>query len=61
VGRKNGEAARALLQRAGITVHSESLFGVGHRQIMFDVASGDVWARQIQPVSGIMPLAEGQG
>jgi chemotaxis protein CheD len=59
VGRKNGEAARALLQSRGIGVHSESLFGVGHRQIVFDVASGDVWARQIQPVSGIMPLMEG--
>jgi chemotaxis protein CheD len=59
VGRRNGEAARELLHRRGITVQSESLFGVGHRQIVFDVASGDVWARQIQPVSGIMPLAEG--
>ena len=59
VGRKNGEAARYLLRRRGIVVQSESLFGVGHRQIVFDVASGDVWARQIQPVSGIMPLMEG--
>ena len=59
VGRKNGEAARELLHRRGITVQSESLFGVGHRQIVFNVASGDVWARQIQPVSGVVPLAQG--
>ncbi|MGY4827384.1 chemotaxis protein CheD [Sphaerotilaceae bacterium SBD11-9] len=48
VGRRNGEAARDLLLRRHIAVQSESLFGVGHRQIIFDVASGDVWARQIQ-------------
>lgn len=60
VGRRNGEAARQLLQARGINIQSESLFGVGHRQIVFDVASGDVWARQIQPVpSGTMPLMEG--
>jgi chemotaxis protein CheD len=56
VGEKNGEAARRMLQGCGIRVQSESLFGVGHRQIVFDVASGDVWARQIQPASGVMPL-----
>jgi len=59
VGRRNGEAARRLLQQRGIAIQSESLFGVGHRQIVFDVASGDVWARQVQPVSGVMPLMEG--
>jgi chemotaxis protein CheD len=46
VGRRNGEAARRLLQSHGITVVSEALFGNGHRQIVFDVASGDVWCRQ---------------
>ena len=51
IGQKNGEAARRLLRSHGIPVISESLFGVGHRQIIFDVASGDVWARQIEPVA----------
>jgi chemotaxis protein CheD len=50
VGKKNGESARALLLAHAIPVVSESLFGVGHRQIIFDVASGDVWSRQIKPV-----------
>ena len=49
VGRRNGEAARELLQVRGITVISESLFGIGHRQIIFDVNKGDVWSRQISP------------
>ncbi len=50
VGQKNGEAARHLLDSYGIQVTSESLFGVGHRQIIFNVNNGDVWARQIKPV-----------
>jgi len=50
VGRRNGEAARELLQASGIEVASESLFGDGHRQIVFDIASGDVWVRQLAPV-----------
>jgi chemotaxis protein CheD len=47
VGLRNGEAAREMLRLRGIEVVSESLFGVGHRQIIFDVATGNVWARQI--------------
>ena len=49
VGRRNGEAARQLLQNEGIEVVSESLFGVGHRQIIFNVSNGDVWSRQVRP------------
>ncbi|CAN5158307.1 chemoreceptor glutamine deamidase CheD [soil metagenome] len=49
IGRRNGEAARSLLQRHGIEVISESLFGEGHRQIAFDIASGHVWSRQVRP------------
>ena len=47
VGRRNGGFARELLSVAGIPLVSESLYGVGHRQIIFDVASGHVWSRQI--------------
>jgi len=49
VGRRNGEAARSLLRAQGIELVSESLFGAGHRQIVFDIDSGDVWARQLPP------------
>ncbi len=50
VGRRNGEAARLLLRAHGIALVSESLFGQGHRQILFDVATGHVWCRQVRPV-----------
>jgi chemotaxis protein CheD len=53
VGRRNGEAARKLLKARGIEVVSESLFGDGHRQIAFDIATGDVWARQLPPADAV--------
>lgn len=49
IGRKNGEAARTLLCAHGIPIVSESLFGIGHRQIVFDVSTGDVWSHQVKP------------
>ena len=49
IGRRNGEAARSLLQGYGIEIVSESLFGDGHRQIAFDIDTGNVWARQVAP------------
>ena len=52
VGRRNGEAARALLQALGVPVASESLFGVGHRRIEFDIASGKVSSQQVRPGDG---------
>lgn len=52
VGRKNGEAARMLVRMHNIPIVSESLFGVGHRTIIFDIASGDVWQRQAKPGVG---------
>jgi chemotaxis protein CheD len=51
IGRRNGEAARALLQAQGIELISESLFGPGHRHIVFDVGLGHVWSRQVKPSS----------
>jgi chemotaxis protein CheD len=50
VGERNGECAHRVLRAHGIGVVSESLFGEGHRQIIFDVASGHVWVRQTKPV-----------
>lgn len=49
VGQRNGEAARELLLEYGIPLLGESLFGNGHRQIIFDVDSGDVWSCQVAP------------
>jgi chemotaxis protein CheD len=60
VGLRNGEGARELLQQQGIEVVSESLFGVGHRQIVFDIASGHVWSRQLRlpPAAGLGPAGQ---
>lgn len=51
VGRRNGEMARQLLKAHGLVLRSESLFGKGHRKIVFDIADGSVWSRQapLQP------------
>ena len=49
VGRRNGEAARDLLEAQDIAVRSESLFGEGYRKIIFDVSSGHVWSCQVRP------------
>jgi chemotaxis protein CheD len=49
VGQRNGEAACLLLKRRGIPIVSTSLYGAGHRQILFDLATGDVWSHQIKP------------
>lgn len=48
VGRENGGAAHRLLRQHGIPIVSQSLYGFGHRNIIFDIGSGDVWARQIK-------------
>jgi chemotaxis protein CheD len=46
IGQRNGETARRLVREQGIPIVSESLFGVGHRTIIFDITSGHVWLRQ---------------
>lgn len=60
IGRSNGEAALELLRARQIEVVAESLYGVGHRVIVFDIASGNVWAQQIDPRE-LLPDAEGEG
>ena len=49
VGRRNVEIGRQLLARHGFRVVSEHIAGNGHRNLIFDVWSGDVWLRH-QPV-----------
>ena len=50
VGQRNGEFARQLVSACGIEIVAESLFGVGYRQVIFDVATGHVWSRLVKPV-----------
>jgi len=49
VADRNVEAGRALLQQHGFAALVEHLGGRGHRQIIYEVASGDVWVRQHTP------------
>lgn len=49
IGQRNGKAARRLLRDCGIPVVSESLFGVGYRQMVFDISTGEVWVRLVAP------------
>jgi len=53
VGEANGHAARAMLRERGITLRRENLFGIGHRLVVFDVATGLVWVRQVSPRGAI--------
>lgn len=45
VGRRNVAAAEELLGRYRIPIVSSSVYGRGHRFLIFDVATGDVWSR----------------
>ncbi|MBA5688638.1 chemotaxis protein CheD [Rugamonas apoptosis] len=49
IGRRNGAQALRLLRERGIVIASESLYGSGHRRIVFSMASGDVWSHQVAP------------
>ncbi len=50
IGQRNGEFARQLMSARGIQIAAESLFGVGYRQVVFDVATGHVWSRLVKPI-----------
>jgi chemotaxis protein CheD len=49
VGLRNGEAARRMLRGHSVRVASEHLFGIGHRRVVFDVATGQVSVEQVAP------------
>lgn len=43
---RNVIAGQELLQRHGFAAAAEHLGGEGHRNIIFDISTGDVWVRQ---------------
>jgi chemotaxis protein CheD len=47
VGARNIAAGRELLQVFGIALVGEHVGGTGHRRVLFDLASGDVWVKQV--------------
>ena len=46
VADRNVIAGQELLQRHGFLVAAEHLGGEGHRNIIFEISTGDVWVRQ---------------
>ena len=48
---RNREIAYQLIRHYGFTLTAEHLGGSGHRQLMFDIASGHAWVRQNPIVS----------
>lgn len=46
IGKRNGEAAQRLVKACGIPIVAQDLYGIGHRQVIFNVRNGDVWMRQ---------------
>lgn len=56
---RNGRAARILAKHHGFNVVAEDLGGNGHRQLVFDLGSGDVWVRRGGLVSFDKAAGEG--
>lgn len=59
VGLKNIEAVSHLLARHGLSVSAEHLGGFGHRNLIFDIATGHVWMRHQIPTHA--PCIPGEG
>lgn len=47
VALRNVEYSRKLAARHGFQVVAEHLGGIGHRNIIFEIGSGDVWVRHV--------------
>ena len=46
ISQKNVEFGRALMTQYGFKTHGEDLGGNGHRNVILDLWSGDVWVRR---------------
>lgn len=47
---KNIVLGRRLLKEHGFVLKSEHMGGIGHRNVIFDVWSGDVWVKHVEKV-----------
>jgi len=54
---KNSMIGRALLKQHGFNIAAEHVGGHGHRQVIFDIATGHVWVRQIAPANPMKDVA----
>ncbi len=50
---RNMTAARQLLALHGFEVHAQDTGGRGHRNVILDLWSGDVWLKRVPPVAGL--------
>jgi len=57
IGNRNIEAGRRLLREHGLTLAAEHLAGVGHRSIIFEIASGDVWVKHMPEQTNLRDVA----
>lgn len=48
VSDRNVEVGRSLLQQHGLKIKSEHLGGTGHRNVIFELWSGDVWMKHVE-------------
>ena len=50
VAGRNIDAVRELIAAHGLRITSESMGGVGYRNVIFEIASGNVWVRHVNVV-----------
>jgi chemotaxis protein CheD len=58
VGMRNVHSARAALQAAGFRISKEHVGGIGHRVVILDLASGDIWLRAHRSGTAEIELVE---
>jgi chemotaxis protein CheD len=61
VGQRNVDAARGLLHHHGFRVKAAHVAGEGHRNLIFDVGSGEVWMRHVGPAAPPGAQADEEG
>jgi chemotaxis protein CheD len=55
---RNRQVAYHLAQQYGFSIHAEHLGGQGHRQLLFDIWSGDAWMKHVQASVPLTPVRE---
>ncbi|MFH2135561.1 MAG: chemotaxis protein CheD [Pseudomonadota bacterium] len=55
---RNRQVAYYLVQKHGFSIHAEHLGGHGHRQLLFDIWSGDAWMKHVPASIAQIPIRE---
>lgn len=55
ISARNMEAARELLALHGFRVHAQDIGGRGHRNVILDLWTGDVWLKRVPPSAAAEP------